>query len=141
MQNPILTQIKASLQVSYDLYQAKMVTYNFISKRLATEATSIGYYITQVFVDINTRGDKVSESGVKGTGGAIFTGFYPIWSTLSDREKKSFFGKWEHLNIKVGWKHKLSDKNKYIRSASIKSKKKASQKIQRDISSLIAKCK
>ena len=30
VQNPILTQIKASLQVSYDIYQANTVTYDFI---------------------------------------------------------------------------------------------------------------
>ena len=38
----ILTQIKASLQVSYDLEQANTVTYNVIAKSLTVEATSLG---------------------------------------------------------------------------------------------------
>ena len=41
VQNPILTQIKASPQVSYDLYQANTVTYDFISNSMAAEYTSI----------------------------------------------------------------------------------------------------
>ena len=40
--NPILTQIKASLQVSYDLDQANTVTYEFISNSLVAEVSSIG---------------------------------------------------------------------------------------------------
>ena len=34
VQNPILTQIKSSLQVSYDLDQGNTVTYDFISNSL-----------------------------------------------------------------------------------------------------------
>ena len=40
VQNPILTQIKASLQVSYDLDQSNTVTYDFISNNLAADAAS-----------------------------------------------------------------------------------------------------
>ena len=42
VQNPIMTQIKASLQVSYDMDQANTVTYDFISDSLAAEVASIG---------------------------------------------------------------------------------------------------
>ena len=44
VQNPILTQIKASLQVSCDLNQANTVIYNFISISLAEEAATLGYH-------------------------------------------------------------------------------------------------
>ena len=74
-QNPILTQIKASLQVSYDLYQANTVTYDFISKSLSAEAVSLGDHTPQGVADVNTRVKKAPDSGVKGAGGAIFTGF------------------------------------------------------------------
>ena len=43
--NPILTQIKASLQVSYDLERTNTITYNFIANSLLAEAASIGYHI------------------------------------------------------------------------------------------------
>ena len=82
-ENPILTQIKASLHVSYDLYQSNTVTYNFVANSLAAEAKSIGDHTPRVFGDVNTRGKKAPKSGVKGAGGAIFTGFYPNWSKLS----------------------------------------------------------
>ena len=58
VQNPILTKIKASLQVYYDLNQANMVTYNFISNSLAVEATSLGKHIPRGVEDVNTRGKK-----------------------------------------------------------------------------------
>ena len=43
VQNPILTQIKESLQVSHDMYQSKKVTYEFISNSLEAEAASLRY--------------------------------------------------------------------------------------------------
>ena len=44
VQDPIMTQIKASLQVSCDLNQANTVIYNFISISLAEEAATLGYH-------------------------------------------------------------------------------------------------
>ena len=41
-QNPIMTQIKASPQVSYDMDQANTVTYDFIANGLAAEASILG---------------------------------------------------------------------------------------------------
>ena len=41
-QIPIMTQIKASPQVSYDMDQANTVTYDFIAKGLAAEASILG---------------------------------------------------------------------------------------------------
>ena len=100
VQNPILTQIKASLRVSYDLDQANTVTYNFISDSLAVEATSLGYHTPQGVADVNTCGKKAPESGVKGAGGAIFTWFYPNCSKLLDRDKIYIFDERERLNMK-----------------------------------------
>ena len=80
--NPILNQIKASLQVFYDTDQANTVTYDFISNSLAAEATILGDQTPQGVTDVNTRDEKSPESGVKGSGCAIFTRFYPIWSKL-----------------------------------------------------------
>ena len=91
VQNPILNQIKASLQVSYDTDQSNKVTYDFISNSLAAEAASIGDHNPRGVADINTCDEKAPESGVKGAGGAIFTGFYPNWSNLLDGEKQSIF--------------------------------------------------
>ena len=84
VQNPIITQTKASLQVSYSLDQANTVNYDFISKSLSAEAVSLGDHNPRRVADVNTRSEKVPESGVKGAGGAIFTGFYPNWSNLLD---------------------------------------------------------
>ena len=100
VQNPILTQIKASLQVSHDLDQANTVTHDFISNILVVEAESLGDHTPQGVADFNTRGEKAPEYGVKGAGGAIFTGFYPNWSKLSDKEKQFIFEDRERLNIK-----------------------------------------
>ena len=74
-QNPIMTQIKASLQVSYDLYQSNTVIYEFISNSLAAEDASIGEQKPIWVTYVNTCGKKSPVSGVKGAGGAIFTGF------------------------------------------------------------------
>ena len=56
VQNPILTEIKAALQVSYDLYQDNTVTYELIAKILATESSSLGDHNPTEVGDINTRG-------------------------------------------------------------------------------------
>ena len=65
VQNPILIQIKASLQVSYDMDQANVVTYDFISSSMAAEAASIGDHNSRGFADVNTCAEKVPESGIK----------------------------------------------------------------------------
>ena len=91
--NPILNQIKPSLQVSYDLDQANTLTCDFIANSLAAEASSLGDHTHPVVANVNTRGEKAPERGVKGSGGTIFTWFYPNWSKLSDREKQSIFDK------------------------------------------------
>ena len=77
VQNPILTQIKASLQVSYDLDQSNIETYDFIYNSWAAEAGSLGDHTPRGVVDVKTTGKKSPESGFKGAGNAIFTGFYP----------------------------------------------------------------
>ena len=58
VQNPILNQIKALLQVSYDMYQSKIVTYDFSSNSLSTEAASTWDQNPQGVVDVNTCGEK-----------------------------------------------------------------------------------
>ena len=108
---------------------------------MAEEATSLGEHTHGGVRYVNTHGEKAPESGVKGSGGAIFTGFHPNWYNLLDREKQSIFDDRERLKIKGGGKLKSSDKKKQIRASSIKSKKKSSQKIQGNISFLKAKCK
>ena len=42
VQNPILNQIKASLQVSYGMDQSNTVNYDFISNSLSVEAAILG---------------------------------------------------------------------------------------------------
>ena len=75
IQNPILTQIKASINIYYDIDQANTLTYNFISNILVAEAAIIGEHNTQGVVYVNTCGKKAPDSGFKGSGGAIFTRF------------------------------------------------------------------
>ena len=58
-----------------------------------------------------------------------------------DRDKKSIFDDMERLKIKGGGKTKYLNKKKQSRAESIRFKKKAAQKIQREISSLKYKCK
>ena len=91
VQKPIMTQIKASLHVSYDMYRDNIVTYDFIFNSLAAESASLGYHTPCRAADVNTCGKKAPENGAKGAGGEIFTGFYSNWSKLSEREKKSIF--------------------------------------------------
>ena len=73
--------------------QANTVTYDFILNSMVVEAESIGYHNPWGVVDVNTCGEKSPEICVKGAGGAIFTGFYPNWSKLSNGEKQSIFDK------------------------------------------------
>ena len=58
VQNLIWNQIKASPQVSYDLDQANIVTYDVIANSLDSEALSIGYHTPRGVADVNTRGKK-----------------------------------------------------------------------------------
>ena len=84
-QNPIMTQIKASLKVSYNLYQFNTVTYKFIANGMVAYSTILGYPPPPRGVgDVNALGERAPERGVKVSDGAIFTGFYPNWSKLSD---------------------------------------------------------
>ena len=121
--------------------QANTVTYEFVSNSLAAEAASLGDHPPRGVLDVNTCGDKAPERGVKGSGGVLFNGFYSNWSKLSDEEKKSIFGKRELLNINGRGKRNYHYKKKQSRVASIKSKKKAAQKIQHNISYLKANFK
>ena len=69
------------------------MTYEFIYNSLASEAASLGYHNTRGVADVNTCDEEAPESGVKGLVGAIFTGFYPNCSKLSDGERQSIFDK------------------------------------------------
>ena len=71
--------------------QAKTVTYDWISNSLAAEAAIIGDHNPWGVAYVNTCGEKAPESGVRGAGGTIFTGFYPNWSKLLEREKQAIF--------------------------------------------------
>ena len=74
-----MTRVKDSLQVSYDLDHSNTVTCEFIANRLVEEAASLGEHNSQGVGDVNTRDNKVPESGVKRAHGAIFNEFYPNW--------------------------------------------------------------
>ena len=126
-------EFKASLHVSYYLYQAKTVTYDFISNSLEAEDASLVHHTPRGVVDVSTHCKKAPESDAKGAGGAIFTVFYPNWAKLPDGDKQSIFDEKDQLNIKGGGKCKsFRKKNR----AFIKYKKKAAQKIQYEVSSL-----
>ena len=117
------------------------VTYDFIFNSLAEEAASLGNHTPRGVADVNTCGKKAPESGVKGAGGEIFTLFYPNWFKLLEGEKIYIFDERKQINIKGVGKCKSFNKKKQSRDASIKYKKKAAQKIQREISYLKSKCK
>ena len=115
--------------------------YDLILNSLAAEAIIIWDHNPRGVADVNTYNKKSPESGVKGAGGAIFAIFYPNWSKLSDGEKQSIFDERGRLNIKSGGKRKsFNNKNRAGLHPS-SPKKKAAQYIQREISSLKAKCK
>ena len=141
VQNPIMTQIKASLKVSYDMYQANTVTYDFISNSLESEAASLGDHNLRGVTDVKTCGEKAPESGIKGAGGAIFAGLYPNWYKLSDGEKLSVFDKRDRLNINGGGKRNSFNKKNRSGMHPSSPKNKSAQDIQIEISYLKAKCK
>ena len=58
VQNPILTQTKASLQVYYYLGQSTTVTYDFIANIMLTEVESMGDHNLWGVGDVNTSGKK-----------------------------------------------------------------------------------
>ena len=91
VQNPILTQIKSSPQLPYDMYQSNTVTYEYISNNLAAETASLGYHTPQGFVDVNTCAYKAPERGVRGEGGAIFTWFTPIGPSYRMERNNIYF--------------------------------------------------
>ena len=64
-QNPILTQIKTSRQVSYDLEKTNKVTYNFIANSLVAEAACLGDHKIQGVREINICGEKALERGAR----------------------------------------------------------------------------
>ena len=67
--------------------------------------------------------------------------FYPNWSKLSEGYKQSIFDERGKLDIKGGGNHKPLNKKNISGLHPSSPKKKAAQKIHREISSLKAKCK
>ena len=96
---------------------------------MASEATSLGDYIRIGVGCVKTHGDKAPESGVKETGSATFTGFYPNWSKLLDITNQSIFNKRERLNTKGVGTLENFDKKKQSIAASIKDKNKAAYRL------------
>ena len=60
-----------------------MVICSFISNSLASEAAILVDHTPEGVRGVNTCGEKAPDIGVKGAGGAIFTGFYLNWYKLS----------------------------------------------------------
>ena len=138
--NLILTQIKASLQVSYDLDQANTVTYDFIVNSMAAKDASIGDHSSNLIFYIKTCGKKSPENGFKRAGGAILTVFNPIGPIYwTERNNLSLTNGCESTSNAEG--NKSPSTRKKSRAASIKSKNKSAQKIQCEISSLKSKWK
>ena len=52
VKKPILTQIKSSFQISYDLDQSNTVAYDYITNSLEAEAAIIGDHTNQIFRDV-----------------------------------------------------------------------------------------
>ena len=121
--------------------QYNKLNYDFIYNSLAVDAASLGDHPPWGVTDVNTCVNKSPESGFKGAGGAIFTGFYPNWSKLSYGEKQYIFEERDRINIKGGGKRKSFYKKNGAGLHPSSPKKKAAHKIQREISSLKAKCK
>jgi hypothetical protein len=140
VQAPNLNQVKSALQVSYDLDTNDDVTYDFIANSLAVEATSmVNFASTRNTSGIETSG-SAPATGIKGSDGTIFTGFYKNFSQLSDDDKQAIFDERKRLNI-VPKKGRGTPSRGGRKTSAIKSKKKALGKLNREISSLKTRLK
>ena len=98
------TQVNNALQVSNDLDQEKSVTFDFISKIMAAEASDLP--------EMSLTSKKVEWTPRVGGGhapdGAIFTGFYNNFQKLYNDDKQDIFDTRKRLNIqrKIFSKHK-----------------------------------
>ena len=135
VQAPNLVQVKSALQVAYDLDGDTSVTYDFIANSLAVEATGTPDFAgSRQAAGVETQGGGAPVSGVRGSDGAIYTGFYKNFKQLSEADKQSILDERKRLNI-VPKKSRARGGGGRNASA-IKSNKKSLVKLRREISAL-----
>jgi len=142
VQSPSLTQVKSSLQISYDLDQTGDVTFDFIANSMAAEAASVpdmasNRQVSEIDTSGRSGGSSAPTSGVRMPDGSIFTGFYKNFSQLSKADLKTVFDERERLGIKKGH-NKNSPKKRNVSSAK---KDKSIKTMTREIASLKVKFK
>jgi hypothetical protein len=139
VQSPSMTQVKNALQVSYDLDKEGEVNYDFIANSMAAEAASLPDHVpNRQASGVGSQGtpNAAPPTGIKGSNGEIFTGFYKNFQSLSEDDKQAIFNERKRLNITP--KRSRVGKSK---ASAITVKKKALAKMNREISSLKTRLK
>ena len=141
VQSPNLTQVKSALKVQSDLdVGGTAVTYDFIANSLAAEAASLPDYVpNRQASGLESQGGDgpAPKSGVKGTDGVIYTGYYSNWDKISNSDKHTVYEERKRLGIVSN----DSKKTRRSKPSSIKTKKKTLAKMTREIASLKTKFK
>ena len=85
VQSLVSTQVKASLQVSYNLDQTSDVTFDFIANSLAAEVASLPEYAQTrqaSKIDSSRRTGDAPTQGIKLSNGAKITGYYKNFHSM-----------------------------------------------------------
>ena len=108
---------------------------------MAIEASSLGDHTPRGVAVVNTRGNKAPEISVKGAGGAIFTSFIAIGPSYRTEIRKKSSTRGGDSTSRAEVRAIPLTIKKQRMDASINSKNKTAQKIQREISYLKSNCK
>ena len=137
VQNPVLNNVRNALKVQSDLDVAgTQVTYDFIANSLAAEAASLPEHVpVRQTSGVESQGvrDSAPESGVKGSDGKVFTGYYKNWNSM-DKEDKD-------LVMEERKRQGVAKTKRRGKPSSVKTNRKKLAKMTREISSLKSRYK
>ena len=138
VQNPSMNQVKSALKVQSDLdTDGTNVTYDFIANSLAAEAASLPDHVpNRQASGVESQSGEAPKNGVKGQGGAIYTGYYSNWDKLPNSDKQMVYEERKRLGI-TAVDNRI--KSRRSRPSSVKTKKKTLAKMTREIASLKSK--
>ena len=140
VQSPAMTQVKNALQVQYDLDQGDTVTYDFIVNSMAADAANQPDHVPNrntSGVGSHSGNGEAPSSGVKGSNGAIFTGYYKNFASLSKADKQAIFDERKRFNITAKSRGGRAKRT----SSAITAKKGQLEKMTRAIASLKTRLK
>jgi hypothetical protein len=138
--HPNLETIKSSLMVAESLDKVGDVDYEFIVNSISAEVANLSDYVSNrqaSGVGTHADGMKAPASGVIGSDGKVFTGYYGNWKSLSQADKDSIFDERKRLNIKPKSSRRASAvKGSSTHSLTVKEKKRELSTLTRKIASL-----